>query len=428
MRWLPALATVAPLAIALSVALAACSSSDSVDVAPDGGSDEDAGDATLRAACPASGVSKGPWTIAMTRTGIKIRWEACRAGTTPEVAFSPEEGGAETTATSVETKIDLSEEHTAPLNALRCPADSPGTYFTHEAALAGLTPGTCYRYQLRADRALGGRFCTSRPDGATVRWLSIGDTNPLLGPATGKVIAALLPAKPDFVLHGGDIEYYDSGFETWAGWFPVMQPLLAVGSLQPALGNHEHETDDELEDYSLRFFGDAAYGGASMHYRFETGGLYFHALNTEDDFTPESPQGQWLAASLTEAAAQPGFRGSIVFMHRPFATCGDNAEADSARKGYASLFAQQKVVLVMQAHIHIYERFEIDGLTYVTSGGGGGLIGKDDANISRAECASRKSAGAFFHAIDMVADGNELRGTVIDDSAAVRDTFTIPLP
>ena len=111
----------------------------------------------------------------------------------------------------------------------------------------------------------------------------------------------------DFVVHGGDIQYYDSHLETWAGWFPSMQPLLALGAMQPALGNHEHETDDELDDYSLRFFGHPDFGGDTMWYRYESGGIWFHVLDTEEPIEPGTPQGTWLTAGLAEAAAKPGF-------------------------------------------------------------------------------------------------------------------------
>ena len=91
-------------------------------------------------------------------------------------------------------------------------------------------------------------------------------------------------------------------------------------------------------------------------------------------------------------------------------------------------FAQAKVGLVIQAHIHGYERFLIDGLTYVTTGGGGGLIGNMDENVSRAECAMRKVSGGFFHAMDVVVEGQELRAKVVDEAGRTRDEFTVTLP
>ena len=232
----------------------------------------------------------------------------------------------------------------------------------------------------------------------------------------------------DFIVHGGDIQYYDSRFETWAGWFPAMKPLLQLGALQPALGNHEHETPDELLEYSLRYFGHPTFGGDTQWYRYESGGIWFHVLDTEQPIEPATAQGAWLTAGLAEVVQKPGFRASILVMHRPLVTCGPSAQNDEARKAYASTLVQYKVPIVFQAHVHGYERFEIDGVTYITTGGGGALIVNLDQNVSRAECAMRKVSGGFFHAVDVVIEGKELRGLVVDEAGATRDSFVVALP
>jgi len=416
--------------VATANGFAACSTSDGgASSAPDAASpDEDASTENPGPVCPASGISKGPWTLGMTRTSVLVRWESCRSGATPGVVFRPEAGGADVTVPTTEKPYVLTVRHTALLGPQRSPDDVPGTVYMHEATLGTLTPGTCYRYELAADRTLGGRFCTSQPDGAKVHFLAIGDTNPLLGDATSKLLGKIVPFAPDFVVHGGDMQYYSSALETWAGWFPPMKPLLQLGAIQPALGNHELETPDELEDYSLRFFGHPGFGGDTQWYRYESGGIWFHVLDTESAIEPGTPQGQWLTAGLAEVAAKPGFRASILVMHRPLVTCGDNAQNDGARKAYASMLLQYKVPFVIQAHIHGYERFEIDGVTYITTGGGGGLIGNMDENVSRPECAMRKVSGGFFHAVDVVIEGKELRGQVMDEAGVTRDTFVVALP
>ena len=411
--------------------LAACSTSDggATASAPDGATPQaDGSTENPGPPCPASGIAKGPWAIGMTRTSMVVRWEACRAGATPGLVYRPEAGGADVSVATVERPFVLKVRHTAVLGPQRSPDDVPGTVYMHEAALTALSPGTCHRYELTADRALGGRFCTAQPDGAKVHFLAIGDTNPLLGDATTKLLAKVVPFGADFVVHGGDIQYYDSKLETWAGWFPAMKPLLMLGSLQPALGNHEHETPDELVDYSERYFGHPTFGGDTQWYRYESGGVWFHVLDTEQPIEPATPQGAWLTAGLAEVVQKPGFRASILVMHRPLVTCGDNAQNDGARRAYASTLVQYKVPIVFQAHIHGYERFEIDGITYITTGGGGGLIGNMDQNVSRPECARRLVSGGFFHAVDVVIEGKELRGQVVDEAGATRDSFVVALP
>lgn len=415
----------APLVLLAGLSFAACGKGALTVSDTDAGVQEDAGEEG-KIACPPSGVSKGPWSLAMTRTSIKVRWEACKPGTNGGIFVRPIAGGEERAASSVERSVVLTEEHKS-LN-LNSPPDYAGTVYMHDAALTDLAPGTCYHYELAADRALAGRFCTSQPDGGRVHWLSIGDTNALLGESTKRVLARHIPLGADFILHGGDIQYYDSVIETWAGWFPVMQPLLALGAVQPALGNHERETPDELEAYSLRLFGDDSFGGKEMWYRFETGGIHFFVLDSDQPLAPSTTQGAWLTAQLADAAKSPGHRASILVMHRAFMTCSESEQLTDDRTAYASIFAQNKVALVIQAHVHGYERFEADGITYVTTGGGGGALAQIDQNASRAECAMRKSAGAYFHAVDFVAEGKQITGKAIDEKGALQDTFTVTLP
>src|SRR5262249_14019918 len=148
-----------------------------------------------------------------------------------------------------------------------------------------------------ADKSYAGRFCTARAPGDAIRFMAIGDTNPTLGDHTRNVLARTLPKNPDFIVHGGDIQYYASGFETWASWFPIMQPMLSAGAFFPAIGNHDSgqsENPDEYEQYTRRFFGNAGFDGTDAYYRFESGGVWFFSVDTEQDLTPQSAEGQWL--------------------------------------------------------------------------------------------------------------------------------------
>src|SRR5690606_14289622 len=146
---------------------------------------------------------------------------------------------------------------------------------------------------------------------------------------------------------------------------------------------------DELEAYALRFFGQP---DQRTYFETESGGVHLFALDTEMSIAPESEQGLWLVRRLGEISGRAGYRASVVFLHRPLVTCGDKTQDDAARNGWAPIFAAHKVRLVVQGHMHGYERFELDGITYLTTGGGGGLLGDVEQNVSRAECASRKSA------------------------------------
>ena len=364
------------------LALAGCSSSDDVTVSTvpvpdeDGGALADAGAEGF--ACEGSGVSKAPWTLAIDGTSAKVRWEGCRSGALPGITVTPESGGAAQKIDAKVSPFEVTDTNRAPLDPSATP-DYAGTWYMHEAALTGLTPSTCYTYELAADPASKGRFCTARNPGDTFKFMAISDTNPALGDSAKNVLAHNLPANPDFVIHGGDIEYYASTLETWAVWFPKMRPMLAQGGFFPAIGNHESEKPNEFEQYYVRLFGGAGFDGEDRWYRFTSGGVYFFSLDTEEPVEPASPQGVWLASKLADAAQKPGYRFSVVYFHRPWVTCGDTSQNSSARQGFEPIFAQHKVKLVVQAHMHGYERFEMGDVTYVTAAGGGGALGDVDA-------------------------------------------------
>ncbi|MFO0586020.1 MAG: metallophosphoesterase [Polyangiaceae bacterium] len=377
--------------------------------------------------CDAPFLTKGPWSLAIDATHAKIRWEACSPDATPGIHFQKESGGAEQSAPSTAKPITLATTYKAALNPSAAP-DYAGTYYTHEAALEGLEPGACYAYSLDADATRTGRFCTARPTGQDVRFLAIGDTNPGLGHTAG-VLANVLPEKPEFTLHGGDIEYYDSGLETWASWFPVMEPMLAAGAFFPAIGNHESEKSSELSDYALRFFGGAGFDGGETYYRFENAGVHFFSLNTQDAIGQGSAQSIWLEARLAEAEQTPGFRFSIVFFHRPLVTCGDTDDNPAARAYLEPIFLAHHVPIVLAAHMHGYERFEMDnGLTYVTTAGGGGLMGDVDKNVARDYCDKRAASAPAFHGVIFDVTTGKLSGKVIDEKGMIVDTFSKDVP
>jgi len=409
-----------PVAVALSFG---CSSSSPttppVDSGTDGGEDTYEGPPACTAA-----INKGPWVLAVDDTSAKMRWESCFAAPT-SISFAPEAGGAATKLTSTvkETKVT----DTIEVAFLR-DADFAGTYYMNEVALTKLAPATCYTYTLDADATIKGRFCTARAAGSDFTFAATGDTNPGLGP-TVQLIEKVYPSrKPDFTLHGGDLQYYSSGLETYNLWFSRMAGMLRTGAFFPAVGNHESERPNERVDYYDRFYGGAGFDGTNDYYRFSWGGIWFFSINTELDIMPASDQGKWLLAKLQDATTKPGFRFSVLLMHRPFVTCGDSGQLDGQRKAWEADLLKNKVLLVIGAHMHGYERFEMNGITYITAAGGGGLLGKIDEGLARPECTFRKSSGAFFNTVVFDVKPGKIDGVSIDDKGATRDTFSETVP
>ena len=383
-------------------------------------------------------ISKGPWAQRVDDSRATIRWESLAPGCV-EAALSIESPSAPAKETIV--KGAPTETHVVAswgVGQLPQP-DLAGTYFKNEIALDGLQPNTCYRYRVRSTGKFSGdqvgRFCTARPTGSDVRWFAVGDTDPILGHTLDAFKLTLPPAgpAPDFVMHLGDIQYYSTGTETWAYWFGVMQPMLRAAAFFPTIGNHENENSgSEYDDYYSRLFLPASFDdGDQRWYHFESGGVYFFSLDTEEDLSAGSPQVQWIESNLMLAQRSPGFRFSVVFMHRPFYTLGDTDPQVDARLVLQPIFGATGVKLVVAGHMHGYERFETpDGLTWITCAGGGGAIGDVNMNVANypADAPYRVAVSDHYHDCLFDVTAGQLSSTVIDEFGATIDQWSKPVP
>lgn len=378
-------------------------------------------------------MTKRPWVLHVNETSALVRWEGTAEGASAELSFAPEAGGSEQQVIAETHEVTIPNTYGAAF-APDMPKDEAGSYTMYDAALVGLSPGTCYRYSLSADPTIEGRFCTARPSGESFKLLAIGDTNPGLG-ATAKLLAHVADEGYDLTLHAGDIQYYASGLETWVYWFGQMSPMLAQGAFLPAVGNHEYEKDDEYALYYQRLFDQAGFDGQDGYFRAESGGVWFFFWNTEIDGGPDSAQRKWLEANLADAANRPGYRFSIFTLHRPMLTCGDKSQDSALRASLEPLFEKYGVTLVLQGHMHGYERFEAPlqsdpkkTFTYLTVGGGGGALEDVDKNADRPTCALRQASGSFYQVTLLEIGPSTLRGRTIDVDGSLRDEFEKAVP
>jgi len=412
---------------ALAFCVCSCSKSSSeAPTADTGGDDED----TSPLPCTAE-VNKGPWVVAVDAAHAKIRWESCvtTAGT---VTVTPEAGGTSIKATASVQVAVTTDSPGAPFSDAQ---DIAGTWYENEVALAGLAESTCYTYVIDRDPTAKGRFCTARKAGEPFTFAAVGDTNPGLDRRFQQVETRVFQgAYPiDFTLHMGDIQYYSSGTDPYQAWFPMMAPILRRGAMFPAMGNHEHEEPHEMVEMVQRFWGGQGFDGTDRYFDFQSGGIWFLSIDTELDYGPDSVQMKWLVGRLDAVSKLPGYRFSVVYQHRPMWTCGDSDDHPDEQAYLAPYFKKYKVPLVMWGHMHGYERFVSDGTTYLTTAGGGGLLGNvDKTAAAKAYCSGdtnlRKASGKWIHAVVFDVTSGELRGRAIDQAGTIKDDFTIPAP
>lgn len=317
----------------------------------------------------------------------------------------------------------------------------------HVFRLEGLSPSTAYRYRLldSARRVLwrGTIRTAPRPGTGRVRFAAFGDSGKIpwwtrdLGdgffgiaewledalPGRGNqwgIARSVVRARPDLVLHLGDVVYPNGRRDHYAeAFFLPFRRLLADVPCYPTLGNHDIMTEDGAP--FLEAFDLPREPAGGRYYQFARGPVRFFCIDTfTSSLAPESAQRRWLASAL-RSATEPWL---VVFTHRPFLTASrsrNDAENAFLREQVHPLLAQHGVDLVLSGHDHVYQRFEPqDGIVYVVAGGGGKSLYELDAHPQLAAAARRFS----FVVVD--ADHATMRLEAIAEDGVVLDEYEFP--
>jgi Icc-related predicted phosphoesterase len=193
------------------------------------------------------------------------------------------------------------------------------------------------------------------------------------------LVAAIDRERPAFVSIGGDIVYAGENSADWSVWDSETaawrEHKIAV---YPALGNHDLKGDRQkaLGNYFARY--PEVQGSRFYSVNMENA-LMLVLDSNEDELS--GVQGTWLRAQLDKIPAAADF----VFMifHHPVYTSSSDEKAlgggHSSRSSEEALgkFLEDKQkqtrarFVVINGHVHNYERHEHGGITYFVSGGGG---------------------------------------------------------
>jgi hypothetical protein len=198
------------------------------------------------------------------------------------------------------------------------------------------------------------------------------------------IVDAITKEKAAFVAITGDIPWRGADGEDWKVYDAEAKPLIDAHTLLlPTIGNHEYLNrflrDDRvagLTNYFARF-PQIPHRIASPWYSARYGNCYFLFLNSEDSDGPGSEQFRWMESQLTSVPSDIDYL--FVLIHRPPYT----ASTSSTHRPRASEVAiarelelHQKEnarprIMMIAGHVHNYERYQHNGVTYIVSGGGG---------------------------------------------------------
>ncbi|MBN1372870.1 MAG: metallophosphoesterase [Anaerolineaceae bacterium] len=280
----------------------------------------------------------------------------------------------------------------------------------HAIQLTGLSPATRYHYRISREDTLS-TFTTPGDSTQAFRFAVVGDTQSNEVEQT-QIVAQMASAAPDVVLHLGDLvgNGRDRGF--WNHFFSLQAQLLRSAIFYPALGNHEEDAQMYYEIFHLP--------NNERWYSFDYGPARFIVLEVDgyvnSSLGPGGDQRMWLEAEL--ARPRPSFL--FVTFHIPIhSSMSEDPSEVNLRNELAPLFEQAGVTAVFSGNAHQYERLEVNGVTYIVSGGGGAPLHA----FAELEPGSLVQASTHhFVVVDVTAEQAQAR--VIDLAGQEIDAFT----
>jgi phosphodiesterase/alkaline phosphatase D-like protein len=259
-----------------------------------------------------------------------------------------------------------------------------------EVTLNGLEPGTKYFYRVICTDAEGHKieskpstFATAPGTDDAYSFAIVGDTqrNPVI---TGKVAKLIWERRPNFVVHCGDV--VDDGAAKWQWTGDLFKPcneLFGRVAVFPCIGNHEKNHEHYYKYFSLP--------NPEYYYSYKYGNAEFFVLDTNirRDLSEKGEQYQWIEKALAASDA----KWKICYHHHPAFSSDDDdygnswkgstTSGDVRLRKLVALYEKHNVDLVLNGHVHVYERTwpirdnkvaPKGGIVYVTTGGGGGKL------------------------------------------------------
>ena len=251
---------------------------------------------------------------------------------------------------------------------------------------------------------------------------------------------------PERVFALGDYSYTSTG----SCWFSRISPIDSITEI--AIGNHEDDSDEGFSGYMSHF------GLSQTYYSFNHQNTHVLVMDSDrNSFSSGSAQYNFVINDLQSASQNPNIGWIIVYIHKQFYTSPNTCSASSCentasdttslRNTYHAKFEQYGVDLVLNGHIHNYQRtFPIKydsgspssptitssntntytnptGQIFVTSGAGGVNF---HALSGKSSFVAKQQDDKFGQLdIKITNNGAKLEGRFYSNSGSVLDSFSI---
>ncbi len=297
----------------------------------------------------------------------------------------------------------------------------------HHVRVTGLEPGERYYYAVynEDDEVRDEEITRTARAGheSQFSFLVLGDSGvdtPSQYRVSAQMRASMNAAEVDFVVHVGDVhqgigDYYDNIY------FKPYGPIIKNVNIFTTLGNHDVITDNGdvyIDDFYLPHNNPDS---TERYYSFRWANAFFIALDTNGDYTPGSPQYEFLVDQLESDPRKEAMWTFVYAHHPPYTEYWTNYYGEAGVQNHlVPLFEQYDVDMVMNGHTHSYERGEKEHVHYLVSGGGGGAL--DDYFIDY-EHVTFSSGKHHFTRVDV--DDDELTVSATDEFGTPMDRFVI---
>jgi len=298
----------------------------------------------------------------------------------------------------------------------------------HLIKLEGLQPATRYWYQVLTDQGLVlelAYFYTkpeeTEPDFSFFLLGDSGVNTPIQHKVSEQMWAEFRRNPVDFMVHVGDVHQGNGdGYDDV--YFKPYEKLLQHLNVFTAIGNHDTYTLNAvpyLESFYLPFNNPL---NTERYYSFRWGKAFFINLDTNIDYSPDSPQYAFLIDQLNSDERKSATWTFVYAHHPPYSEYWINYDGEPNVRNYLlPVFEEYQVDLVMSGHTHSYERGEKEHVHYLVSGGGGGSLDDFFVDHPHIEVSEKK-----FHFTRIDVRNEQMKITAIDENGLIfdRDAFS----
>jgi len=356
-------------------------------------------------------ITKGPFLLRVYQNRAAVMWETNTQGAgkllySTNIKEKPNHVVTEPQRVRYKIRHGLS-------NILKKPV------FIHKTWLENLQPGRPYFYRIIDYEGESDfySFRTVPADTNEVTFVVYGDSR--THPKTHrKIVEQIAKKNVDFIVHTGDLVTNGDDYDQWYPQF--FEPLKGLSESVPvyiAKGNHEGKSGN-FEKLLVP-------AGEKNNFAFDYGPLhYFCADNSAKNLDHKKLLKQ-IASDVQNSKAQWKF----ISYHKPSLNLGRYWSNWGSPEVFG-VFADAGVDFVITGHSHQYERFRpvtppaIDCassrggssfVTYITSGGGGGLLYNVKPSIYHAR-AKKVHHFCWFHirGDKITVDAIDIKGRVFD--------------